>query len=284
MHAFIHACKGRQVTQQQSDGTAVPCSVSNKVSSISSPSSRGLTAVVSHTCIHAGGWDASKTGPEAFLGDVWTLDLNTWAWEQQQPAGEPLQGISRFQAVADGTRIWIHTHRCDDHILVLHTDSSPPKLEKVPVKGPAPSSRGLHSVVKVGNALYLYGGAPQKGPMLDDLWKLDLGSLQWQQLQPSGQTPHARCSPAAAAAGKYILYFGGAFYGPSGGLEMLGDVVLYDTEANSWVVPELAAGADVPAPRNAAVMVPLAGGQLLLPGGWRAFVETYNDSYLIGLK
>lgn len=238
------------------------------------------------TC--AGGWDSSKTGPEAFLGDVWTLDLDTWAWEQQQPAGEDLQGISRFQAVADGGRILIHTHRCDDHILALHTDSSPPRLEKLPVKGPGPSSRGLHSVVKVGNAMYLYGGAPQKGAMLDDLWKLDLSSMQWQQLQPSGQKPHARCSPAAGAVGKYILYSGGAFYGASGGLEMLGDVQLYDTEANSWIAAELAAGPDLPAARNAAVMVPLPDkgeqGQLLLAGGWRAFVETFNDTFVVNVQ
>jgi hypothetical protein len=129
--------------------------------------------------------------------------------------------------------------------------------------------------------------------MLDDLWRLDLGSMQWQQLQPQGQTPHARCSPAAAAVGSHIVYFGGAFYGASGGLEMLQDVQLFDTEANSWVVPEVAAAASgqpaLPAARNAAVMVPLpdkgAGQpQLLLAGGWRAFVETYNDTYLVKLQ
>lgn len=280
---------------------AVPAAIDIKLSSLQhccrNSAVDRLTTRACMACVvvdASGGWDSSKTGPEAFLGDVWTLDLTTWAWEQQQPAGEDLQGISRFQAVADGTRILIHTHRCDDHILALHTDSSPPRLEKVPVKGPAPSSRGLHSVVKVGGALYLYGGAPQKGPMLDDLWKLELSSMQWQQLQPQGQIPHARCSPAAAAVGKYIVYFGGAFYGASGGLEMLQDVVLYDTEGSSWVVPEVAAphgssNAELPAGRNAAVMVPLAdegaeGPQLLLAGGWRAFVETYNDTYLVKLQ
>lgn len=219
---------------------------------------------------------------------MWTLDLNTWAWTQQQPTGEPLQGISRFQAVADGNKIWIYTHRCDDHLLALHTDSTPPRLEKVPVTGPAPASRGLHSMVKVGGALYLYGGAPQKGPMMDDLWKLDLGSMQWQQLQPRGEKPHARCSPAAGVVGQYILYFGGAFYGASGGLEMLGDVQLYDTAANSWVAGELADSAELPAARNAAVMVALpdkgSGPQLLLAGGWRAFVETYNDTFLVKVQ
>lgn len=44
-----------------------------------------------------GGWDSSISGPEAFLGDVWTLDLNTWAWEKQQLAGETLQVVATRQ-------------------------------------------------------------------------------------------------------------------------------------------------------------------------------------------
>eukprot|EP00878_Enallax_costatus_P003843 GHUV01004059.1.p1 GENE.GHUV01004059.1~~GHUV01004059.1.p1 ORF type:complete len:362 (+),score=97.55 GHUV01004059.1:149-1234(+) len=236
-----------------------------------------------------GGWNSSVSGPAAFLGDVWTLDLSSWAWEEVQLAGEPLQGISRFQAVAVGEKIYVHTHRTEDHILVIDTAANSPTLNKVPVKGPAPSSRGLHSVVHIHNALYLFGGAPQSGPMLGDLWKLDLQSMQWQQLQPGGPSPHVRCSTAAGVVGSNVFYFGGAFYGSSGGLEMLQDAFVYDTVNNTWVVPNvhpivLADGsttsATLPAGRNAAVMVPL-GQQLLLHAGWRAFVETYNDSYLV---
>jgi hypothetical protein len=45
----------------------------------------------------------------------------------------------------------------------------------------------------------------------------------------------------------------------------------------------------MPPARNAAVMVPLpqrggGGPQLLLHGGWRAFVETYDDTYMVQLQ
>lgn len=98
--------------------------------------------------------------------------------------GESLQGISRFQAVTLGDKIYIHTHRNLEDIYVLHTNtptgpppaaaaaadggssSSSPVLEKVAVAGPGPSSRGLHSVVACGSSLYLFGGAPQHGPMV----------------------------------------------------------------------------------------------------------------------
>jgi N-acetylneuraminic acid mutarotase len=124
--------------------------------------------------------------------------------------------------------------------------------------------------------------------MLDDLYRLDLSTMAWERLTPGGTTPHARCSSAfAAVPGARILYFGGAFYGASGGLEMLGDAHVYDTQANAWLVP--AVEGNLPAARNAGVMVPLPqrqagdGAKLLLSGGWKAFVETFNDSFLVQL-
>ena len=64
----------------------------------------------------------------------------------------------------------------------------------------------------IGNKLYLFGGAPKSGPMLNDLWKLDLGAMAWRRLQPAGEAPHVRCSHGAAAVGGDILFFGGSFY------------------------------------------------------------------------
>jgi hypothetical protein len=72
---------------------------------------------------------------------------------------------------------------------------------------------------------------------------------------------------------------------------MLGDVHVLDTKANAWL------GVDVvgesPVPRNAAVTAALlspdsgghhAASQLLLYGGWCAFKETYNDSFIVTVK
>lgn len=72
--------------------------------------------------------------------------------------------------------------------------------------------RGLHSVTAVGNKLYLFGGAPQKGGMLNDLWVLDVASMQWTELHPEGQLPHVRCSHTAAVMGTSIVIFGGSYY------------------------------------------------------------------------
>lgn len=127
-----------------------------------------------------------------------------------------------------------------------------------------------------------------------DLWRLDLKTMEWAPLSPSGPAPHVRCSHLAADAGAgRLLVVGGAFYGASGGLEMLGDAAVYDGAANEWRAAPAAPG--LPSPRNAAVGVPLpsspggaeGGGEglrMLVHGGWRAFVESYSDTFVVSVK
>lgn len=88
---------------------------------------------------------------------------------------------------------------------------------QVPVASPqgAPPARGLASLTAVGSALYLFAGAPQRGAMLADLWRLDTSQpegLAWERLHPGGPTPHPRCSHTAAAVGSSIVFHGGSFY------------------------------------------------------------------------
>lgn len=76
--------------------------------------------------------------------------------------------------------------------------------------------RGLQSLTAVDDVLYLYGGAPQKGPMLADLWALDTKTRQWKQLHPkpaaNGWKPHARCSHGAAAMNGRLFFLAGSYY------------------------------------------------------------------------
>ncbi|GBF89617.1 hypothetical protein Rsub_02335 [Raphidocelis subcapitata] len=239
-----------------------------------------------------GGWDPSQQGPSAFLDDVWKLDTADWSWSKVDLEGSELfgGGISRFQAEAVGNNIYIHTHRCSDHILLLDTAAPRPALRRLAVtpdpEAGAPSARGLHSLTRVCDGLLLFGGAPQSGPMVGDLWRLDLASLSWRRLTPAGPQPHVRCSHIAAAVGpSKLLVVGGAFYGASGGLEMLGDAFAYDVAKNEWEAVQPAAGGALPSPRNAAVGAALRGGsgmlELLIHGGWRAFVESYSDTFIL---
>lgn len=83
--------------------------------------------------------------------------------------------------------------------------------------------RGLHSLnafsagsqhpwAGSSGSLLLFGGAPQRGPMLDDLWQLRLDSMQWEQLRPQGPAPHPRCSQATAVQDGQLVIFSGSYY------------------------------------------------------------------------
>lgn len=64
--------------------------------------------------------------------------------------GDKLEPISRHQAVAVGKKIYIHTHRSLEDILVLDTSTSPPTLTKQAAHGAsAPASRCVRVRVRV---------------------------------------------------------------------------------------------------------------------------------------
>ncbi|EFJ43778.1 hypothetical protein VOLCADRAFT_106727 [Volvox carteri f. nagariensis] len=300
-------------------------------SSLPQPRLTSQAALVGDELWLVGGWDPSAgPGMPQFLNDVWALDLRSCSWRrvQLEPAaeGQELPPISRFAlaALPDG-RLVLHTHRCDDHVLVLNpsaasglavttaaaTMSGDPRqappggaiLSRQSVYGALPGEEQQQSeaVTSTGaggsTALYMYGGAPQSGPMYDDLWMLDTGSMTWRQLHPEGPTPHARCSHISGACsggsgvtGRYLIFIGGSYYALTGQLQPRDDVILYDTQTNRWLEAEVEG--TQPSPRNAAIMVPLRtkgcdnsgdGGcdRFVLHGGWWPFVETYDDTYIV---
>ncbi|KXZ45616.1 hypothetical protein GPECTOR_52g19 [Gonium pectorale] len=307
------------------------------------------TAIVEDELWVMGGWDPSAPPPQPpdqpppppgspspFLNDVWALDRG-WRWFAVAPL--------------PGGRVLLHTHDCDDHVLLLEPARPESRAEapEAPT-GAAQGSRGVEEAVKEaederrhatlarvpvrgdasdacdpkgllppppsmlpplaaaaaptaggggasalaaepGSALYVYGGAAQSAPVYSDLWVLDPKALTWQQLAPDGPAPQARCSHVAGACGeggRFLLAIGGSFRPePGKPLQPLDDVVLYDTQANRWLEP-LVCGPR-PAARNAAVMEPLPRGpdgadRFLLHGGWRPFVQTYNDSYIVTVR
>ncbi len=62
---------------------------------------------------------------------------------------------------------------------------------------------GLHSVTATaGGRLVLFAGAPKSGPMLGDLWSLDLASSAWEELDPDGQ---ARLLPFCSDVTPWML-------------------------------------------------------------------------------
>jgi hypothetical protein len=196
------------------------------------------------------------------LGDLWCLDLNlaSLAWQQLHPEG--------------GAQL---LPRCS------------------------------HAAAAVGGSILYFGGAihsPSGG--------LQVGALLW-------RTKPARAfATAAAVAGvcgrlqaghiNAALPFHaasappGAAAGPAGsgrswgtrckrplapglslGLQVLDELLALDTRDMMWQRLQQPAGQQLPGARNGSTMVPAGPGSstLVMHGGWKAFVESYDDTHLL---
>ena len=261
-------------------------------------------AVLDNELLMVGGWDPEEAGTGgSILDDVWALDLETQKWSRCAPM--PRGPSSRHIAAVVGGNVIVHTFRCLDSVLVW--DASSRALVEQPTSGTPPSSRGLHVGAALGeHTLIVFGGAAKDGGMSNEAYALDTRTWAWTQLasapesgggflgkifgggEATGSTPSPRAGACAASVDGGVIVCCGA-EASLAGLTPRADcwklnVDEEDYASASWelLLSDEAEGA--PGARNAASLVPLGPGQpLLLTGGWRPFVSTYEDSYLLDL-
>ena len=120
----------------------------------------------------------------------------------------------------------------------LWTRLSPP--------GPAPSAREGHTwtVDPSSGLAYLFGGRNDK-EALGDLWVYDLAADAWRQSLPDGPSPAARFGHAAAWVDGVGLV---VYAGQTGSSSLLGDIWVYDPDADRW--RQLPSPGDGPAART----------------------------------
>ena len=90
-----------------------------------------------------------------------------------------------------------------------------------------PAARSYHTLTRVGDALFLFGGSDDESSPLDDLHTLDLVSLVWTAVGAAGAPPTPRKGHTASLANDRLYVFGGM--GAGGGL--LGDAYELDTRS-----------------------------------------------------
>ena len=260
------------------------------------------SAVIDGELLVFGGWDPEEAGTGgSILDDVWALDLSTQKWSQCEPM--PRGPTSRHVAAAVGGTLVVHTFRCLASVLVW--DKAFRRLVEQPTSGTPPSSRGLHAGAALGeHTLIVFGGAAKDGGMSNEAHALDTRTWEWRALAtppseggllgklfgggfPTASAPTPRAGACAAPVDVGIVVCCGAEASTSGLNPRADCWLLRADEANlddaSW---ELLAGdeaADAPMARNAASLVPLADGKLLLTGGWHPFVSTFADSRVLEL-
>ena len=105
-----------------------------------------------------------------------------------------------------------------------------------------------HSCVCIGDSLYIFGGQDKDDKYLNSLYKMDIKSGQWTEVQSSGQKPSPRSGHSMTYIGSNIYLFGGC--NESG---MLNDLYLFDVETKTWhVMPMGSRG--TPSPRYGAAL------------------------------
>lgn len=104
---------------------------------------------------------------------------------------------------------------------------------KNPVSGP-PARQG-HAATTFGNQLYIFGGEDGQGQKMDDIWRYNPATGNWQQVVQDSRPP-ARSGHTATAANNQFLVFGGKMTMPT----QPNAVWVFDPATGYWTTRGLA--------------------------------------------
>jgi N-acetylneuraminic acid mutarotase len=160
---------------------------------------------------------------------------------------------------------------------------------------PKPGPRCAHSTVYYRNALYVLAGELASADQYHhykDIWKFDLSTMKWEEIQPraTGTAPTARSGHAAFVWKHYMIVFGG-FYEALRETRFYNDVCVLDLQSLTWMDIPHSKLASRPEPRSA-VNVGLKGDTAIIHGGYsklknpttKAESKVHTDAWLLHLK
>lgn len=150
---------------------------------------------------------------------IWSLDLNTFTWVKLEPQGDPPLRCDKTACWTYDDKVYLfggfgpppsasqidkigtlfefcedpttnsgfgsYTRGWSNQLVVYNTSTN--KWEWPVCSGKAPSPRAAHSVCVIGSTAYVFGGR-HLDTRLNDLYCLDLLSLQWSCLVPNIDT------------------------------------------------------------------------------------------------
>lgn len=196
---------------------------------------------------------------------LYALDLSRKdsAWQEIKTSGNPpLPRFGHAQAVI-GSCIYIFGGRMgtaiDEKLLndFYMFDTKTCKWTEVEFKGSAPSPRSFHQMVADDGCLYVFGGCPAEG-RLADLYRFELSSATWSQLETSSMDGRGGASVAMMQDKSALCVLGGF-----AGREMK-DIHMFDLQTLKWSVSskELKKACSVAVCVTAGNRVVLFGGEI----------------------
>ncbi len=213
---------------------------------------------LSWSCISTGKSPASATAAGAQEGESTAL--------MAPPSLPPVAGHASVPWNANVVCIGGHTKSKDEvemPVRLLDTHAGAWSTLSPTCVAAHPRPRGGHSATVIGNKVYVFGGEDAKRKPLNELWVLDLSTLEWSQPEtststtttPTGRSQHTACS----FRNRYIVIFGGGSVA-----NCFNDLVVLDTQTMEWSTPRTEGPVPPPRAGHAAAVL---GTTLYIVGG-----------------
>lgn len=147
-------------------------------------------------------------GNAGFFADTWRLDVQTRRWRRVSTRG-PKARYGAAGALDPATGRLVVSHGFTDNGRFDDTwGVGRGAARNLSGARPRPLKRCLVQGTILGGDFFLFGGQSDPAPFRDDLWRYDLATRRWTELQPD-RRPSARNRYAAASAGPFWLLQGG---------------------------------------------------------------------------
>jgi N-acetylneuraminic acid mutarotase len=218
-------------------------------------------------------WGGSKGFPPEKVNDMISFDIATKKWTKiDNFNGEAPSPRSDHAAAVVGKNIYIFggSDKTVSPMNDLHYfDVETLTWRQPQTKGIPPSPRSGHTMVSVGNKIYVYGGAKWNSSQnawtekSNDMWVFDTETFTWSKLQVYGSVPKVATFVAAWVMGHHIWILGGGRTEE----DYVSDTChCFDTVTRTWTSCEFTGDAFI---GKDCVSATVVGSNVMLFGGYR---------------
>eukprot|EP00760_Papus_ankaliazontas_P035525 PhM_4_TR7860/c0_g1_i1/m.66161 len=166
----------------------------------------------------------------AVQNDLWAMDLTTRRWTMAPAPSHAPEARDSAQLCVLGSvpymvAGWGETTFHND----VWTISAGASRQWVSVSTDilAPQPRALHSMVAMGNLIYMAFGSGRVD--YNDIWTFDTDKLVWSQIMPKNTPPAARSGASVVTRGATLVFFGGTV-----GSKPSNEVHEFNSLAQTW--------------------------------------------------
>lgn len=254
--------------------------------STASPSPRSLPALAHQRVLGPSGtaeyhaWLYGGLEPSLATSDeLWRYDMAAGEWAQRTAIGDVPAGCHGCALVAPSSTalfLLMGASASGAPVRTVHRLDVSGALTWSLVTNSGPVARTGHTATAVegGAAIVLIGGKAADGSTHNDVWRFDVSSASWAELNVSGAAPAARAAHSATAITETLV---AVLAGRGANGEPLADLHLLDLSQRTWRAVS-AMGGRAPAARSAHAAA-LVGRFLVVMHGLSAGAEPLADTW-----